>query len=459
LDSPSLETGGGVAVAVPQPEAAKEHRAFWGVFQGMVGGVITLLLNASTGILTARALLPAGRGDLAAMTLWPLLLAYITGLGMPSSLIYFLRNKQQESSRLIPTGLLASLVFGSIASLAAAFLLPFWLHHYSPTVVRVAQLLLMATPICAMIQSGRAVLEASGSFLTSNIVQVTQPAATLAMLLCLLAVHHLNPVTAACAYIFATVPTLLILLAHVRRLVVDRWRVEIASLRLLLSYGIRSSGIDVLGTLALQVDQLLVISLLTPSAMGIYGVALSLSRMFNLFQAAVVVVLFPRASGREANDVCEMTAFSARVSTMVTGGCALGVALVGPFLLKLLYGRPFSAAASTLQILLVEVTVSGLVYVLAQAYMALGRPGIVTIVQLVGLSLSVPLMLVLIPRWGINGAATALLASTVARFVFVYFGFGWFLHLRRPELAPRVSDAKAIFDRLKKAPVLRRFAH
>jgi O-antigen/teichoic acid export membrane protein len=450
-----LEDRTGTEVATPVPE----HHAFWGVFQGIVGGSIIVLLNASTGILTARTLLPAGRGELAAMTLWPLLLAYITGLGMPSSLIYFLRNKQGESARLIPTGLIASLLFGSIAALGAFFLLPFWLHHYSHAVVRVAQLLLLTTPLCAMIQAGRAVLEASGSFLTSNIVQVTQPAATLGTLLCLLAFHHLNPVTAACAYTLATVPTLIILLAHVRHLVVDRWRVEIASLRLLLTYGIPSSGIDILSTLALQVDQLLVISLLAPAAMGVYGVALSLSRMFNLFQSAVVVVLFPRASGREANDVCEMTAFSARVSTLVTGGCALGVALVGPFLLRLLYGRQFSAAGVTLQILLVEVTISGLVYVLAQAYMALGRPGIVTIVQLVGLSLSVPLMLLLIPRWGINGAATALLASTIARFVFVYFGFGWFLHIRRPGLIPRVSDVLAILHRLKKAPILKRFAH
>ena len=44
------------------------------------------------------------------------------------------------------------------------------------------------------------------------------------------------------------------------------------------------------------------------------------------------------------------------------------------------------------------------------------------------------MMLLLIPRWGINGAAAALLTSTIARFLFVYFGFGFILKIRRPDL-------------------------
>jgi O-antigen/teichoic acid export membrane protein len=239
--------------------------------------------------------------------------------------------------------------------------------------------------------------------------------------------------------------------SRLRSLALTSWRIEIASFRLLLSYGVRSYGVDILGALALQVDQVLVISLLTPAAMGIYGVALSLSRMFNLFQSSVVMVLFPRASGRQASEVLEMTQFSTRVSSLVTGGCAVIAAAVGPFLLRTLYGKEYSHAASILDLLLIEVTFSGAVFIMAQAYMALGRPGMVTIIQAIGLSLSIPLMLLLIPRWGTKGAAAALLVSTLARFLFVYFGFSFILKMPRPDLLPRLSDIHAVIRGLRRS--------
>jgi O-antigen/teichoic acid export membrane protein len=456
LNIASVEIEGSSATeAAAAPVAEKGQRPFPAVFQSVVARAIIILLNASTGILTARALLPAGRGNLAAMTLWPLFLACITSLGMPSSLIYFLRKCKEESGRLIPTGLIASLLLGCIAAVGGALFLPFWLHNYSHDVVRAAQFFLFMTPVFGMIETGRGVLEASGSFLAANIVRVSQPAITLAILVCLLGGRHLNPITAGFAYTVAAVPTLLIVLSQVRHMVIGPWRMNMASCRLLLSYGVRSYGVDILGALALQVDQVLVISLLAPAAMGTYGVALSLSRMFNLFQGSAVSVLFPRASGCTADEILRMTEYATRVSTLVTGGCALVAAMVGPFMLRTLYGREYAGAAFTLEILLLEVTISGAVFILAQAYMALGRPGIVTIIQSVGLSFSIPMMLVLIPVWGINGAAVALLTSTIARFLFVYFGFRFILRIPLPDLILRVFDIQIILRRLRTPPELK----
>jgi O-antigen/teichoic acid export membrane protein len=451
LNIASVEVENGTAPEAV-PVVAKIRRPSWSVVQTVVGGGIIMVLNASTGILTARALLPAGRGNLAAITLWPIFLAFVTSLGMPRALIYFLRCRKEESARLIPTGLMASMLLGCIAAVGGALFLPFWLHNYSHEVIRAAQFCLMTTPAFALIEAARAVLEASGSFLASNIVRVSQPAGTLAMLLCLLAVHHLTPVTAGFVYTFATVPSLLIVLWQVRDIVNSRWRMDIASCRLLLSYGIRSYGVDILGALALQLDQVLVIRMLAPAAMGIYGVTLSLSRMVCLFQVSVASVLFPQASGRTVDEILSMTEYSTRVSTLITGACAVAAGLVGPFLLRILYGREYAGASVTLDILLVEITLSGAVYVLSQAYMAVGRPGLVTIMQAIGLSLSIPMMLLLIPRWGINGAAAALIASTVARFLFVYFGFSFILRIPRPDLMPHLSDVQMILLRLKRLP-------
>jgi O-antigen/teichoic acid export membrane protein len=98
----------------------------------------------------------------------------------------------------------------------------------------------------------------------------------------------------------------------------------LASLRALLPYGVRSYGIDLLGALSLQIDQALVVGFLSPAAMGTYVVALSLSRMLQLFQQAVVMVLFPKAAGRPADEVIALTGQAARISTVLTSLAGIG---------------------------------------------------------------------------------------------------------------------------------------
>jgi O-antigen/teichoic acid export membrane protein len=407
------------------------------------GGILGL--QAGTGILTARTLQPAGRGELAAMILWPLFMASITTFGLPSSLIYYLRRQPEERERLIANGLLMAAVLGVIAATGAAFILPWWLRQYSSSIVHAAEWFLLTVPICSITLMGRAILEASDQFSASNAIQTLTPFATLVGLLMFLATHRLNPYTAAAAYIAASIPTFWLMVRRVRDIGLRNWHYTPSIMNLMMGYGIRSYGIDLLGTLALQVDQVLVISLLSPSAMGSYVVVLSLSRMLNLFQNSVVMVLFPKAAGRASTEVVALTGNSVRISGLVTGLSAIVLCATGPMLLRMLYGREYADAIGSLRILILEVVLSGATFILAQAFMALGRPGIVTILQGIGLSLSVPMMLWLIPRYGIYGAAISLLTSTIARLIFIYSGFRIFLKVDPPRLLPDNRDLKILF--------------
>jgi O-antigen/teichoic acid export membrane protein len=432
------------AIIQPVADAAKPRHGVRAVVQSIGSKVIILGLQAGTGILTARALRPAGRGELAAMILWPLFIASVTTLGVPSSLIYYLRHRPEARSKLIANGLLMSAVFGVVAAAAASVVLPWWLRQYSSSIITAAEWFLLTVPLCSVTLAGRAVLEASHEFSSSNAVQMTTPFATLICLLLLLVTHRINPFTAAIAYIAASLPTFVFMLIRVRHVGMTFARVRFDVVRQILGYGIRSYGIDVLGTLALQVDQVLVVSLLSPSAMGSYVVVLSLSRMLSVFQNSVVMVLFPKAAGHSAEDVVAMTGNAVRISGLVTALSGVLVCFAGPILLRILYGREYVGAAGVLRVLVVEVVFSGATFVLAQAFMALNRPGIVTILQAIGLSLSIPMMLWLIPRYGIYGAAYSLLASTVARFIFVCAGFRIFLRIKPPSLLPNGRDLRML---------------
>jgi O-antigen/teichoic acid export membrane protein len=431
------------AAALPEVRAQKGFRA---VAQSIASKALILGLQAATGILTARELRPWGRGELAAMILWPLLVASVTTLGVPSSLIYFLRHRPEERDHLITNGFLMAGFLGVVAALASTAVLPLCLHQYSSSIVHAAEWFLITVPICSLTLAGRAVLEASHDFSASNAIQILTPFATLIGLVIFLALHQFTPFTAAVAYIAASIPTFWLMACRVRRVRVRAARPGMPVAKRILGYGIRSYGIDVLGTLALYVDQVLVIGLLSPAAMGSYVVVLSLSRMLNLFQNSVVMVLFPKAAGRPVEEVVMMTGDSVRISGLVTALCGVLVCLAGPTLLRFLYGSDYVAAAGVLRILVAECVLSGATFVLAQAFMALDRPGVVTVLQAIGLSLSIPLIILLIPRYGIYGAAISLLISTSARLIFVFVAFRVFLKTKPPSLLPAASDIRLLWS-------------
>jgi O-antigen/teichoic acid export membrane protein len=433
---------------LPGPAGQLSSKGLRAVAQAITSKAIILTLQAGTGILTARELRPWGRGELAAMILWPLLAASVTTLGVPSSLIYFLRHGPDDRGRLIANGFFMSLMLGSAAAIVTAAILPLCLREYSPSIVRAAQWFLITVPICSMILIGRAVLEASDDFFASNSIQILMPLATLAGLLVFLCLHRLNPYTAALSYIVASLPAFGLMISRVRRVFAGRMNAQFAVMKQILGYGIRSYGIDVLGTLALYVDQVLVIGLLKPGAMGSYVVILSFSRMLNLFQTSVVMVLFPRSAGRPVREVVAITGVAVRISAMATALCGIAVCAAGPFILRVFYGNEYVSAAGALRILVVEVVLSGATFVLAQAFMALNAPGVITVLQATGLSLSIPFMLLLIPRWGIYGAAVSLLASTIARFIFVLLAFRLFLKTDPPSLIFNGRDLKRLWSGL-----------
>jgi len=206
------------------------------------------------------------------------------------------------------------------------------------------------------------------------------------------------------------------------------------NLKRLFSYGLRSYGVELLGILVRQLDQVLVVGLLAPALMGLYVVALSAARMLEVFQTAVTVVLFPRATGRTPEEVVALTGRAVRGNTTATVLVAAGLALFGPWLLGFVYGQEFLGASGVFRLLLLEAVLGGCAFVLGHAFLAVGRPEILTVLQGIGVGLSVVLVLVLVPRYGLIGVGAALAISSFVRLICVILSFPFILKVRPPRL-------------------------
>jgi len=418
----------------------QSRRGAAAIAQTIVTRFLVAGLNFATGIISARTLGTDGRGDMSAMLVWPMLLPYLLTLGLPSAVRYRIRREPERRAELFTTAFFSAVLASIVAVAIGIAFMPEWLHGYPPDIIHAAQVVICFSPEIMLGLITAAMLETLGDYRTANVARYVTVLLTLIWLAILVLSHRMTPFSGALAYVGAPVLvafwTAWKLRAHFRLRIFD----PRPAMKLLGSYGIRSYGIDVLNVVSTQIDQVLVIAFLSAADLGIYTVALNASRVVNILHTAVVTVVFPEATGLDKGVVVGMVGRAARLSSCIALAFAVALALAFPVIFPLFYGAGFARGVLIAQVLLLEAVLSGLVSVLSQSFMALGRPGMVTILQGIGLAIALPLMYVMLPHLGLIGAAYALLISTTLRLGLVLALYRSVLHVPFPHLIPAPED-------------------
>lgn len=401
---------------------------------------LTLGMNACTGLITAAVLGAAGRGDQAALTLAPQVLAGVSTLGLHASLIYNVKADPEHEREYIGINLLLAFFAGLASTAIGWILLPIWLVKYSNDVVDLARWFLLVMPFMTTSFTFKAVLEARAHFGLANQPAYFQSICTLVVLGVLGLMKDLTPATAAASYICPYVLSWFCLAVFAVSRVHPRFTLQIPLFVRLLHYGLRFYGVDVLGAGAMYLDQIIVAAMLPPTALGVYVVGLGISRLLSVLPTSAGTVLFPTLAAKPTTAIMNAVAKAVRVFGLINLACVLVLALFGSHLLVLLYGPRFAAASTPLIILLFSTVPANAVTLFYQSYSASGRPGMVTIIHGTGLAVSLGVMLLLVPTYGTTGAALALLFSGIVRLALVLLGLPLILKVRVPRLLVSRSD-------------------
>jgi O-antigen/teichoic acid export membrane protein len=137
--------------------------------------------------------------------------------------------------------------------------------------------------------------------------------------------------------------------------------------------------------------------------------------MINIGFTSVAAVLFPKAINQDLKTSYRMSIRALVASLMLAVPAAVVLLFFARIALRLLYGREYAIATGLLKILILEAILSGCITVMSQTFMAIGRPGTVTLLQSAGLATAIPLVAFLVPRFGSEGAGFALVISALIR--------------------------------------------
>jgi O-antigen/teichoic acid export membrane protein len=412
-----------------------------------------LAVNVFTGAITARLLGPTGRGELLAITLWPQFLAGTCTLGLPAALLYLLKQKPERKTELYTTTIFLGFLVGSIAALVGVLAIPTWLSQSSSEVISVTQCFMILVPFGVMGLVAISPMQALGLFSNVNQIAQMQALSTVLALLVLYSLNSINPVTASIAYSLPMITgfayTSYCVSRHIQLNVIVRIKTSLEVLKC----SIKFYGVDLLNTLANQATQVLATSLLLPSISGLYAIAFSLSRLPITLQISVATVLVSKISARPADEVRIRVARATRITLLPTFLACLLLVFTAGLVLSLIYGNEFRNAEHIFQVLVIEAFFSGICALLMQAFLAIGRPEVLSFSQLIGFIVNVALIVVLTPSYAVMGLSISLLVSTICRLVLILISFPLYLNLPIPDLIPGRQDFLDVSSMLRKEAV------
>jgi O-antigen/teichoic acid export membrane protein len=417
------------------------------VMETMAITVMILCLNIATGVFTARWLGPAARGEQAAIQFWILPVVMLFSFGLPTSSIYVLRSRREQDATVYTSIFLLIVIFAVLGSMVGAMVTPYLLLDYNEDVTRGSQWIMLFVLPAMLFHVGLFVLRGREDFFVFNLTRTLHPALTLLNITFFVAIDHLTPFTAAISYPMSTVflgPFIAWTIVSSIKPVFLQFR---SNARQLLSYGLRVHGTDSVRTIAQALDTMFVIAMLPPASVGFYVVARSMGQALQQVGSSISMVLLPKITNVGESFAVEMAAAAARFTLI--GSAALGglVVIFAPLLLRVLYGETFLEAVNIFKILVLAVLLRITTETLMQAFLALGRPGVVSILEAGTLVVKMALLIALISRFGADGAAIATLVSEAILFVVLYFCFPTVLKGKSPNLILTRADFRLLIKK------------
>jgi O-antigen/teichoic acid export membrane protein len=387
-----------------------------------------------TGVLLARTLGPHGRGALAAVQLWPAMLAALGSLGIPESLTYFAARRRTSPGTLICTALgivaVQSVVLVGIGAAVLPLLLP------SSPGVRIAGFAYLAfIPLNLAILAVASTLNGLQRPRTYQALRLLVVVLNVAAVVGLTVGSVLSVLTMTLAYLAGSVVVLAVAVLTIRAAIAgDPLRFDAAVGRDMLVFGVKSHVGSVSSLMNERLDQLVIAVLLSPAQLGLYVVAVTLTSATTLVGSSVALVALPRLAAltpsRAARETRRLVALTLGVSALVTAP----LVVLAPWLVGFFFGSAFSGAVPACRVLLLAAVALSLNRALSAMLTGLGRPVDSGVGELLALVCTVVLLATLLPALGLLGAAVA---SLVAYLVSAIWMGTRMLHATSP---PRTSS-------------------
>lgn len=363
------------------------------------------------GILIARLLGPLGRGEYAAVILWPNVFAAI---GIFGSNIAIARTsaKEPDLGAVIRASLILSFLTSSLAGIACYMSLPYLIPATQTNIVSIAKHFVLFIPLNHLSLNLFAIDRGIGDFKRLNYTRPILYVAYLSIIIVLWLSNLSTVFSFAIALLLGNFTVVLVKLILILRKYPLFGKIYSLQQTIKSSFHFGLAGIAM--PLYQQADKAILLWLMNVENLGIYVVALSASAAIGSITNSTGIVTFTTAAQAERGEGFERIAKTFRISALlwlIFGGI---LALAMPLLLPLVYGSEFESAVTPARFLIIGSAFGGLADLLDQNMRGQGRAFVGLGGRIAGLIIMGITGLLLVRYLEINGICLGYIAGQLS---------------------------------------------
>lgn len=402
--------------------ATQQSGVFFNIKKTLKRHVLSILVQAVTIIVVAKFYGPEGNGIYALVLLLPLTLAGFLSLGFESSNVYFLSRKQFN----INTAFYSNVLFGFIVSVSGlglgSMVLAGNTELFFPKInSSLLWVSLISFPAILMQKLLASILQGLQKFDQFNIALLAYPCCLFLFIIVIVLFKLDNIAYLIAASSFSAYMSLAVTFFLVRAKLISEKPVNVRKYILrAINYGYKVHASNILSHINYKADLFLLNILMNPLSAGVYVVAVQISERLWLVSQAISTVLFPKLSSMSGDEFGrkEVTAVLFRIVFYITMIGSVVLSISSWVIVELLFGVEYIGAVIPLLVLQPGVVALAVSRLIANDTAARGRPELNAYSSVIVVVVNVIANILLIPVFGLTGAALATSLAYVANLIF-----------------------------------------
>lgn len=361
-------------------------------------------------VILARLLGPEGKGQVTALFVIPNLTINLADLGVRQSSAYYIGQKKYSIQEVLSSNLLLWMVSSSI-SLVVVF------GYYMLPVTSNYPVLLMLigasyVPVKVFIAYMNGILQGIQDISTLNIKFIIDFSVNILLVVLLVWIFDLGVVGAAAAKLLTVVVVIYYSYVIVRKSA----KFKIQYIKGIPQDLFKKGAVFAVAVFVLQlnykIDIVFLENMVDSYSLGIYSVGVALAELIWQLPAAIGVVLFTRSANSLSDEEAgQRSAKLLRITWIPLIIVSIIFWIVAPIFVQIVYGSDFAESAQVIRILMPGIVLMVLFKILNSSLAGRGNPLFALRIYVVTLVVNIVLNLILIPIYGIYGAA---IASTIS---------------------------------------------
>jgi len=242
------------------------------------------------------------------------------------------------------------------------------------------------------------------------------------------------------------VAALFALIVVKRRAGTIRPQIDLPTWRKALRFGLRGQPGNILQYFSLRVDLVLVGALAGLGPAAVYLVVTRIAEVSTQVANAATSFLFPAVATIGAPS--HLTGGVIRAVIVIVSAMSIGLAVIGPALLRILFGSPYDTGYPTLVILLIASVPLSYSRLISGDIKGRGRPGLVSIASMIGVPITILGDILFVPLYGIAAAAVVSLVAYGATAFALGRAYRDVSGIPAMDLVPTMVDVRLVGRRL-----------